>query len=120
MQPLPAPVATAFLTALEDDQLGSQARNEILRLLVKKWDSLRDEVSRLRGWLSAQDVQADGSATRKQVARSVLARLGQSLPDEDLAILISEGDPDSRMAALDQLKSDEPERWAQLYDDISR
>ncbi|TIL96293.1 MAG: hypothetical protein E5Y73_01940 [Mesorhizobium sp.] len=120
MQPLPEPVAVALLAALEDGQLGNQARDETSRLLIRKWDSLGDEVSRLRGWLSAQDVQGDGSANRKQVARSVLARLGQPLSGEDLGILLSEGDAGSRMAALDQLKSNEPQRWAQLYDDIQQ
>lgn len=120
MQSLPVPVANALLTALEDEQLGEQARDEIARLLTKKWDSLKEEAPRLRDWLSTQRVDGDASAIRKQIARTVLARLGEPLSEVDLGILLTEGDADSRMAALDLLKSVEPQGWAQLYDDVKQ
>jgi hypothetical protein len=120
MPSLPAPVAKAFLDGLENGQLGDQARHEISMVLIKKWNSLAEQAQRLRGWLSEQGAEGGARVTRKRVARSVLARLRQALPSADFNALLEEGDPDARIAALDQLKSIEPQRWARLYDDVQQ
>jgi hypothetical protein len=120
MSSLPPPLAKALLDALEDEQLGDQVRHEISKILTEKWVFLKDETPRLRSWLSAQSVGGDGSAIRKQVARSVLVRLGEPVSGSDLETILDEGDPGARMAALDWLKLNEPDRWTRLYEDVAQ
>lgn len=115
MTRLPAPLAEALLNALETDRLGEQARHEVARVLTAKWESLDQSVPRLRRWLSGQGSTNEAPALRERTASAVLARLGQSLPSRDLERVLDEGDPEARLAALNQLKHSAPERWARLY-----
>ncbi len=84
MQLLPGPVAQEYLSALQDDALNDQLRDEIAAMLRRRWAELRPQKQRLTAWLKAGGVASPAADVRRRLALSVLARLGEPLSDTDI------------------------------------
>ncbi|MDX8457273.1 hypothetical protein [Mesorhizobium humile] len=94
MRLLPAPIADAYLSALQDDALNGQLRDEIAAMLRGRWAELRPQKEKLRAWSKVGAGASVAGDVRRRLGLSVLARLGEPLSDLEINDVAAEGPAD--------------------------